>query len=72
MVAPPPEGVTVIHGHTPIEAVDPHGRYINVDTGAYDSGRLSALRLTPGATPSVIDVTSEHAAALRRSKLSGA
>jgi serine/threonine protein phosphatase 1 len=72
MVAPPPEGVTVIHGHTPIEVVDARGPYINLDTGAYETGRLSALRLIPEVEPAVLDVKSEHAAALRRSKLSGA
>ncbi|MBB2971349.1 metallophosphoesterase [Mesorhizobium sp. RMAD-H1] len=35
----------VIHGHTPVEKARPEGRRINVDTGAFYSGRLSALRL---------------------------
>lgn len=35
----------VIHGHTPIEIAGPAGRRINVDTGAFFSDRLSAVRL---------------------------
>ncbi|PRD42537.1 serine/threonine protein phosphatase [Phyllobacterium phragmitis] len=35
----------VIHGHTPVEKAHPEGRRINIDTGAFYSGRLSALRL---------------------------
>jgi len=35
----------VIHGHTPVEKARPEGRRINIDTGAFHSGRLSALRL---------------------------
>ncbi|KXF76628.1 serine/threonine protein phosphatase [Paramesorhizobium deserti] len=35
----------VVHGHTPVEKAGPEGRRINIDTGAYYSGRLSALRL---------------------------
>jgi serine/threonine protein phosphatase 1 len=38
------ENVAVIHGHTPQEAVDlQHPNRINLDTGAFRSGRLSAL-----------------------------
>lgn len=57
MTAPPPADVTVIHGHTPVDAVDLTGRYIDIDTGAYASGRLSALRLSQGRAPTVIEVT---------------
>lgn len=36
---------TVVHGHTPVDAAEAkHGR-IALDTGAYVSGRLSAVRL---------------------------
>jgi serine/threonine protein phosphatase 1 len=35
----------VVHGHTPAEAVDLDGRRIGIDTGAYASGRLTALKL---------------------------
>ena len=53
----PPEGITVIHGHTPVEAVGVTGPYINVDTGAYASGRLSAVRLTPAGFPQAVEVS---------------
>ena len=56
MTAPPPEGITLVHGHTPVAAVDPTGPVINVDTGAYSTGRLSALRLAPGEAPEVLSV----------------
>ncbi len=55
--APPPEGVTVIHGHTPVDTVDLRGPYIDVDTGAYATGRLSAVRLAPHAPPELVEVT---------------
>ncbi|GGB02435.1 serine/threonine protein phosphatase [Brucella endophytica] len=35
----------VVHGHTPVEAAGPVGRRINVDTGAFFSDKLSAVRL---------------------------
>lgn len=35
----------VVHGHTPIDQVVLDGRRINLDTGAFFSGRLSALRI---------------------------
>jgi len=56
---PPPPGVTVIHGHTPIETVDLSGRYIDIDTGVYASGRLSAVRLTPDEAPVLLEVCQE-------------
>ncbi len=36
-------GKLVVHGHTPVKAVDDRGNRINVDTGAYATGCLSAL-----------------------------
>jgi serine/threonine protein phosphatase 1 len=36
---------TVVHGHTPVGAVFRDSRRIAVDTGAYATGRLSAIRL---------------------------
>lgn len=56
MTGSPPEGITVIHGHTPVEVVDLTGPYIDIDTGVYKSGRLSAVRLTPEAAPTLIEV----------------
>ena len=37
--------VIAVHGHTPIDQPFFDGRRINVDTGAYISGRLTAVRL---------------------------
>ncbi len=38
-------GAMVIHGHTITEAVDEHPNRIGIDTGAYASGRLTAIGL---------------------------
>lgn len=38
-------GRFVVHGHTPVEQPDLHPNRINVDTGAYATGRLSCLIL---------------------------
>lgn len=35
----------IIHGHTPVPAVAPEHRRLNIDTGAFYSGRLSAIRI---------------------------
>ena len=44
-------GFIVVHGHTPVERVDFRSNRINLDTGAYVSNRLSALRIdATGAT----------------------
>jgi serine/threonine protein phosphatase 1 len=40
----------LIHGHTPITEPVAKGGHINVDTGAYATGRLSAVRITPAGT----------------------
>jgi serine/threonine protein phosphatase 1 len=40
-----PLGVVVVHGHTPATAPYADSRRIGVDTGAYLSGRLTAVRL---------------------------
>lgn len=42
-----PSGRTVIHGHTITPTVDVGPNRVGVDTGAYASGRLSALRVDP-------------------------
>lgn len=36
---------TIVHGHTPIKTVTHENNWINVDTGAYKSGVLSAVRI---------------------------
>ena len=38
----------VVHGHTPVDSATREGKRINIDTGAYFSGRLSALRIWRG------------------------
>jgi serine/threonine protein phosphatase 1 len=38
----------VVHGHTPVDSAVREGKRINIDTGAYFSGRLSALRIWRG------------------------
>lgn len=35
----------VVHGHTPVKEPMRDGRRVNIDTGAYFSGRLTALRI---------------------------
>lgn len=39
----------VVHGHTPIDQPTRYGPRVNIDTGAYFSGRLSALRIWRGS-----------------------
>lgn len=41
-------GVMVIHGHTISDGVDEHVNRIGIDTGAYQSGALTALALEDG------------------------
>jgi serine/threonine protein phosphatase 1 len=38
----------VVHGHTPVTQATRSGARINIDTGAYYSGRLTALRIWRG------------------------
>jgi serine/threonine protein phosphatase 1 len=35
----------VVHGHTPVPIPQKAGRRLNIDTGAYRSGRLTAIRI---------------------------
>jgi len=52
---PVPEDIgLLVHGHTPVPAVDFALRRINVDTGAYMSGRLSAVKLQIGNSPMIL------------------
>jgi len=53
--APPVPGRLVVHGHTPdtLPVIAP-GR-ICVDTGAFATGVLTAVRLMPGAEPKLLD-----------------
>lgn len=43
-----------IHGHVPVEQVEVSPNRINVDTGAYRSGVLSAIRLVRGQPPKIL------------------
>lgn len=49
-----PEGLTLVHGHyvTPLPRRSAHS--IGIDTGAYATGRLTALRLVPGQAPAAV------------------
>ena len=38
-------GKIVVHGHTPVEKPDVRSNRINIDTGAYATGRLACLML---------------------------
>jgi serine/threonine protein phosphatase 1 len=38
----------IVHGHTPVTRATRYGARINIDTGAYYSGRLTALRIWRG------------------------
>jgi serine/threonine protein phosphatase 1 len=40
-----PNDLVIVHGHTPVDRPHRDDRRINVDTGAYFSGRLTAVRL---------------------------
>lgn len=42
---------TVVHGHTPTEVPTAAGRRIGIDTGAFASGHLTALRITADDSP---------------------
>lgn len=47
----------VVHGHTIVDNVVFTARRMAIDTGAYATGRLSAVRLIPGPAPQLIEVT---------------
>lgn len=52
---------TVVHGHTPVEEVFVGRQRINVDTGAYATGVLTAVRLD-GGEPKIIQFSKARAA----------
>ncbi len=52
---PNPEGpVCLVHGHVLQTKVRIAGNCIGIDTGAYKTGKLTALRLADGIGPSVL------------------
>lgn len=52
-----PEGRIVVHGHRAVTQARQSGRRIAVDTAAYATGLLSAMRLEEGHPPEVLSVT---------------
>jgi serine/threonine protein phosphatase 1 len=51
-------GKIIVHGHTPTDGVEVRPNRINIDTGAFASGRLSCLVIDDGSF-SVIDATAD-------------
>lgn len=51
---PGPQGLLVVHGHTPQETPLVLPNRICVDTGVFTSGILSAVRLTPSGPPRLL------------------
>jgi len=49
--APAPDGPIVVHGHFAHDTPRQSPRRINIDTGAYATGRLMAVRLTDNDSP---------------------
>lgn len=50
-----PDRAVIVHGHTPAAAPVIDARHIDVDTSAYSSGVLTAVRLRPNEAPVFID-----------------
>lgn len=50
----PPRDFVVVHGHTPVADVEIVNGRINIDTGAYMSGKLSAVRLSRNEKPALL------------------
>lgn len=50
------EGGVVVHGHTPVSEPVISATEVNVDTGAYATGRLTALRLQNGEFHGIVGV----------------
>lgn len=50
------QGPRLIHGHVIVERVDMDAASIGIDTGAYKSGLLSAVRLARGSAPQLLNV----------------
>ena len=54
-----PFGKRVVHGHTPVPRPLLLPSRINIDTGAFATGRLTAVRLIPGEPPAVLTATGQ-------------
>ncbi len=46
-------GKFVVHGHTPVREPEIRSNRINIDTGAYATGRLTCLVIEPGKRPAL-------------------
>jgi serine/threonine protein phosphatase 1 len=57
-----PAGLTVVHGHTPVDAVQFARGRIDIDTGCFVSGVLTALRVTPDGATSLLQARGEPSA----------
>jgi len=53
-------GALVVHGHTPGAAPIVRSNRICVDTGAYATGTLTAVRILPGQSPLFLNVTIQN------------
>lgn len=49
--AAPNDGFLVVHGHTPVAEPEMVPGRIGIDTGAFATGKLTAVRLSPGQAP---------------------
>lgn len=58
-----PSGPLVIHGHTPASLPYISPKRICIDTGAYATGRLTAVRVAPGEVPRLLTATARGPAA---------
>jgi serine/threonine protein phosphatase 1 len=47
-------GKIIVHGHSPVKEVEFHSNRINIDTGAFATGRLSCLRIE--SDPAIFNV----------------
>ncbi|MDQ0318504.1 serine/threonine protein phosphatase 1 [Pararhizobium capsulatum DSM 1112] len=51
---PTARSFVVVHGHTPVPQVEITQGRINIDTGAYMSAKLSAIRLSKNEAPAIL------------------
>ncbi len=51
-----PKGLTVVHGHTPVEAPEFAPGRIDIDTGCFHSGVLTGLRVLPDGATKLLQV----------------
>ncbi|MDR3470129.1 MAG: metallophosphoesterase [Devosia sp.] len=63
--------VTVVHGHTPVDAVEFVRGRVDIDTGCFFSGVLTALRVLPDGSMKILQARGEpsnYASAIERKK----